>query len=156
MKRITQVTSALMVATSLLLASCGNSDATPAAAAEAGTAAATTEAPATSGAKIEEIQLGPVKAESVAAGKSIYEMKCQSCHKLTDEKLVGPGWKDVTKRRTPGWIVAMIVNPDDMINNDPDAKKLMEEMLVKMPNQNLTKDEALQVLDFMRSNDGEK
>ena len=34
----------------------------------------------------------PLNAQWVTGGKGIYEMKCQSCHKLTDEKLVGPGW----------------------------------------------------------------
>ncbi|MEO6837621.1 MAG: cytochrome c, partial [Ginsengibacter sp.] len=28
-------------------------------------------------------------------GQKIYELKCSSCHKLTNERLVGPGWKDV-------------------------------------------------------------
>ena len=154
MKRITQATSALLVAASLILTSCG-SNSQPVDATEAA-ATPTTETTAASGAKIDDIQLAPIKAESVAAGKSIYEMKCQSCHKLTEEKLVGPGWKGVTERRTPGWIVAMITNPDDMLANDPEAKKLLEEMLVKMPNQNITKDEALQLIDFMRSNDGQK
>ena len=155
MKRLTQLASALLLTSSMFLISCGGSEAKPA---EENTGSATTTEAETSANsfKIEDIQLGPVKTESVAAGKSIYELKCQSCHKLTDEKLVGPGWKGVTQRRKAGWIVAMITNPEEMLNNDPDAKKLLEEMLVKMPNQNLTKDEALQVVDFMRSNDGEK
>src|SRR4026207_1235691 len=47
-----------------------------------------------------EIQFtNPLNAEWVSSGKAIYELKCQSCHKLTEEKLVGPGWKNVTKRR---------------------------------------------------------
>src|SRR4051812_34063000 len=36
-----------------------------------------------------------------AEGESIAQTKCLSCHKLTEEKLVGPGWKGVTARRTP-------------------------------------------------------
>src|SRR5688572_23178037 len=45
-----------------------------------------------------DIQLtNPLDQKFIAEGKSTYELKCQSCHKLTDEKLVGPGWKDVTK-----------------------------------------------------------
>src|SRR5690554_5532746 len=43
----------------------------------------------------------PLNAEWVSAGKATYELKCQSCHRLTDEKLVGPGWKNVTKTRKP-------------------------------------------------------
>src|SRR5690348_6071360 len=32
----------------------------------------------------------PLNAEWVTEGNSIYQVKCQACHKLTDEKLVGP------------------------------------------------------------------
>lgn len=98
----------------------------------------------------------PLNQEWVEAGKRIYELKCQSCHKLTEEKLVGPGWKDVTKRRTPVWIINMICNTDMMLDKDPEAQKLLELCLVRMPNQNLMLDDARKVLEFQRSNDGEK
>lgn len=98
----------------------------------------------------------PLNAEWVTFGKNIYELKCQSCHRLTDEKLVGPGWKDVTKRRKPLWIMNMITNVDMMLETDPEAQKLLEQCMVRMPNQNLSKEEARKVLEFMRSNDGEK
>lgn len=107
--------------------------------------------------KPEDVQLtNPLNAQWVSDGKSIYDVKCQSCHKLTDEKLVGPGWAGVTKRRSPDWIMNMITNVDVMLEKDPAAQKLLEECLVRMPNQNLTKDEARKVLEFQRSNDGEK
>lgn len=118
-----------------------------------------TEQPEVHGTEIKpgEVELTtPLNQQSVASGKSIYEMKCQSCHKLTDERLVGPGWKDVTKRREPHWIMNMITNVDMMLEKDPEAQKLLEQCLVRMPNQNLSKDEARQVLEFMRSNDGVK
>lgn len=98
----------------------------------------------------------PLNAQWVTGGKGIYEMKCQSCHKLTDEKLVGPGWKGITQKRNPEWIMNMITNVDIMLEKDPEAQKLLEECLVRMPNQNLTKEEARKVLEFQRSNDGEK
>ena len=98
----------------------------------------------------------PLNAEWVAAGKSTYELKCQSCHRLTEEKLVGPGWKDVTKKRKPVWIMNMITNVDMMLETDPEAQKLLEQCMVRMPNQNISRDQARQVLEFMRSNDGEK
>jgi cytochrome c5 len=104
-----------------------------------------------------ELTLGtPLDQAMVSAGKSTYELKCQSCHKLTDEKLVGPGWKDVTKRRQPLWVMNMITNVDMMLDTDPEAQKLLELCLVRMPNQNINKDEARKVIEFMRSNDGEK
>ncbi len=98
----------------------------------------------------------PLNATWISAGKSSYELKCQSCHKLTNEKLVGPGWKDVTRKRQPLWIMNMITNVEMMLETDPEAQKLLEQCLIRMPNQNISKDDARQLLEFMRSNDGEK
>jgi len=98
----------------------------------------------------------PLNAAWVSNGKSIYDLKCQSCHKLTDERLVGPGWKEVTKKREPHWIMNMITNVDMMLETDPEAQKLLEQCLVRMPNQNISIDESRQLLEFMRSNDGVK
>ena len=104
-----------------------------------------------------EVELtSPLNQQWVTSGKAIYDMKCQSCHKLDDQRLVGPGWKDVTKRREPHWIMNMITNVDMMLETDPEAQKLLEQCMVRMPNQNISKDDARQVIEFMRSNDGEK
>jgi cytochrome c551/c552 len=106
--------------------------------------------------------IGPVTSVTLAAldkdkagkGKAIYEMKCQACHRLDNQKVVGPGWKDVTKKRQPEWILNMVLNTDEMLTKDPEAQKLVETYLMKMPNQNVSQDEAYQVLEFMRQNDG--
>jgi len=98
----------------------------------------------------------PLNQEWVKTGKGIYDLKCQSCHRLTDERLVGPGWAGVTKRREPHWIMNMITNVDMMLEKDPEAQKLLEQCLVRMPNQNISKEDARQVIEFMRSNDGVK
>ena len=98
----------------------------------------------------------PLNQQWVTTGKGIYELKCQACHKLTDERLVGPGWKGVTQRREPHWIMNMITNVDMMLEKDPEAQKLLEQCMVRMPNQNISKDESRQILEFMRSNDGVK
>ncbi|MBK5269945.1 MAG: cytochrome c [Bacteroidia bacterium] len=115
--------------------------------------------PETHGTEIKEsdVQLtNPLNQDWVTAGKVTYELKCMSCHKLTEEKLVGPGWKGVTKTRSPAWILNMITNVEMMLEKDPEAQKLLELCLVRMPNQNLTVEEARKVLEFQRSNDGEK
>ncbi|MBK6937935.1 MAG: cytochrome c [Chitinophagaceae bacterium] len=115
--------------------------------------------PETHGTELKEgdIKLtNPLDQAMVSAGKATYELKCLSCHKLTDEKLVGPGWAGVTKKRQPTWIMNMITNVDMMLEKDPEAQKLLELCLVRMPNQNISQDEARKVIEFMRSNDGEK
>ncbi len=89
-------------------------------------------------------------------GKAASNTKCISCHKLTDEKLVGPGWAGVTERRTPYWIMNFITNPDPMIDKDPEVQAQLELCLVRMPNQNLEEAEARSILEFMRQNDGVK
>ncbi|HET9431690.1 MAG TPA: cytochrome c, partial [Chitinophagaceae bacterium] len=96
----------------------------------------------------------PLDEAMVASGKSIYEVKCQSCHKLTGEKLVGPGWKGVTDRWTPEWIMNFVTNVDVMLAKDTASQRMLEECLVRMPNQNLNPDDARSMLEFMRKNDG--
>jgi cytochrome c2 len=96
----------------------------------------------------------PLDEKMVADGKSVYDLKCASCHKLTDEKLVGPGWKGVTDRRTPEWIMNFVTNVDEMIEKDTAAQRMLEQCLVRMPNQNLSETEARASLEFMRKNDG--
>ncbi len=115
--------------------------------------------PETHGKEIKESDItitNPLDTAWVSAGKSFYELKCMSCHKLTGEKLVGPGWLGVTKRRTPVWILNMVTNVEMMLESDPEAQKLLELCLVRMPNQNLGLEDARKILEFQRSNDGEK
>lgn len=118
---------------------------------------AATPQPEVHGSEIKTIELStPLNKDWVNTGKSIYDTKCLACHKLTDEKLVGPGWSGVTKKRQPVWIMNMITNVDMMLEKDEEAQKLLEQCLVRMPNQNVTQEDARKIIEFMRSNDGEK
>lgn len=96
----------------------------------------------------------PLVASLVSRGQSIVDLKCAACHKTTDQRVVGPGFKGITERRKPEWIMNMITNVDVMLEADPTAQALLKECLVRMPNQNLTPDDARAVLEFMFSNDG--
>jgi mono/diheme cytochrome c family protein len=87
-------------------------------------------------------------------GLGVYDLKCSACHRLEGDRLVGPSWKGVTERRQPAWILNFITNVDEMLSKDPAAMAQLEECLVRMPNQNLSDDEALAVLEYMRKNDG--
>ena len=102
------------------------------------------------------VDVSKFDATMAAEGKKIAEVKCTSCHKPTEEKLVGPGWKGVTTRQTPYWIMNFISNPDPMISVDPELQKQLEICLVRMPNQGLNETEARQVVEYMREIDGAK
>ena len=107
--------------------------------------------------KFHEVKLNAQLDASMAAkGEKVYELKCASCHKLSDEKLVGPGWKGVTARHQPEWILNFVTNTDEMLDKDPKAQAMLEICMVRMPNQNLSDEDAKDVLEFMRKNDGVK
>jgi cytochrome c5 len=107
--------------------------------------------------KFTKVEVSPTLNVAMAAsGEKVYGVKCSSCHKTTDEKLVGPGWKGVTQRQTAEWIMNFSTNPEAMLDKDPRAKAQLEICLVRMPNQNLSDDDARAVYEFMRKNDGVK
>jgi len=112
--------------------------------------------PEVHGVEVKSVEITkPLKQDWVAAGKSIYEGKCLACHKLTGDRVVGPGWAGLTKKRQPVWIMNMITNVDVMLATDAEAQKLLEQCLIRMPNQNVSVEEARKIYEFMRHNDGE-
>ena len=107
--------------------------------------------------KFDKVDLGATLDQAMATeGQKVAEVKCTSCHKTTDEKLVGPGWKGVSERRKPEWIMNFITNPDPMIDKDPAVQAQLEICLVRMPNQGLNDADARNILEYMRKNDGIK
>jgi cytochrome c len=121
------------------------------------TAAAEPVSPPEGVGKFKHVELAPTLDKKMAdGGKTIYDMKCASCHKLSGEKLVGPGWEGVTERRKPEWIMNFVTNTEEMLNTDTSAQAMLEICMVKMPNQNLSDEDARKVLEFMRENDGVK
>ncbi|MBK9736340.1 MAG: cytochrome c [Saprospiraceae bacterium] len=105
----------------------------------------------------ENVKIDPKLDTGMAdAGEKIASVKCTSCHKMSAEKLVGPGWKGVTERKTAHWIMNFITNPDPMIDKDPELQAQLELCLVRMPNQSLADNDARHIVEFMRKNDGIK
>ena len=156
---------AILLFLGVFVAACGGSTENPAPASDK---SATAETPKeTSGnpaydpqrgeGKFKDVQVGEkLDAAMAAEGEKVYSVKCSSCHKLTSEKLVGPGWTGVTDRHSAPWIMNFVTNTDAMIDKDPKAQAQLEICLVRMPNQNLTDDDARHLYEFMRKNDGVK
>jgi len=87
----------------------------------------------------------------VAAGAELYKIKCMACHKV-DKKFIGPAPTGVLERRSPEWIMNMILDPEGMVQNDPIAKALMIEYNGSpMANQSLTETEARSILEYFRT-----
>ncbi|CAN5397042.1 hypothetical protein BH11BAC1_BH11BAC1_06930 [soil metagenome] len=107
--------------------------------------------------KFSHVDIGAsLDVKMAADGSGLYDLKCSSCHKLTKERVVGPGWEGVTSRRKPEWVMNFVTNTDEMITKDPQAQAMLELCMVRMPNQSLSDDDARAVYEFMRKNDGVK
>ena len=95
----------------------------------------------------------PAEIDQVMAdsGKVVYEAKCTACHK-PDKDFIGPAPKGIMTRRTPAWVMNMIIDPEGMIAKDPIAKQLLIKFNgAPMANQNLTEEEARSVLEYFRT-----
>jgi len=101
---------------------------------------------------IESLALSAEIDQAMAArGKDVYDRMCTACHRV-DKKFIGPAPKGLLKRRSPEWIMNMMLDPEGMVKNDPLAKALLIEFNGSpMANQNLTEDEARAVLEYFRT-----
>ena len=99
---------------------------------------------------IKSVTLGEIDEAMVAEGKELFKLKCSACHKVS-KRVVGPAMLGVTERRSPEWIMNMILNPEVMVAENAIAKKLLAEYLAPMANQNLTEKEARVILEYFRT-----
>jgi cytochrome c len=101
---------------------------------------------------ISSVSLGAeVDAAMAAKGQEIFDANCTACHKI-DKKFVGPSPTGVLDRRSPEWVMNMIMNPENMLLNDPIAKDLLAEYNnAPMANQNIAEDGARAILEYFRT-----
>ena len=99
---------------------------------------------------IKNIELGELDAELAKKGEEIYVLKCTACHAPEAEKL-GPAPQGIFERRTPEWIMNMILNPEEMALKDPIGRGLLMKYNTVMANQGLTEEDARAVLEYFRT-----
>jgi mono/diheme cytochrome c family protein len=92
-----------------------------------------------------------VNADMAAAGKEKFQAICTACH-MAEQRMIGPALKGVYERRSPEWVMNMIINPDKMLKEDPIAKALLKEYNnAIMLNQNLNEEEARNIAEYLRT-----
>ncbi len=101
---------------------------------------------------VKNLTLDAIDEKLAEKGKELYKTNCTTCHKFK-KKVVGPPLKGVTKRRSPEWIMNMMLNPEVMVEKDPVAKALLTEYLSPMSNQSLAEDDARAILEYFRLKD---
>ncbi len=102
---------------------------------------------------IKLVELLDIDEALLTEGKKLFDAKCTICHKV-EAKFIGPSPSGVMKRRSPEWIMNMMLNPDEMLKKDPLAIALLNEFNgAPMLNQNLTEEEARAILEYFRTLD---
>ena len=87
----------------------------------------------------------------VVKGKETFDLLCTACHRV-GKKFIGPPPNGITERRTPEWIMNMILDPEGMTKNDPLAKALLIEFNGSpMANQMLTEEQARAIYEYFRT-----
>ena len=84
-------------------------------------------------------------------GKDIYNSKCTACH-MANQRMIGPALSGVYERRSPEWVLNLLLNTDEMLKKDPITIALLKEHNnAIMNNQNLSEDEAKAVAEYLRT-----
>jgi cytochrome c len=99
---------------------------------------------------VREVELGELDAALAARGEDRFQTMCYACHRL-GERYVAPKLGDVLERRTPEYVMNMILNPVEMTTRHPDARALLAEFMTQMPNQGLTEEDARAIVEYIRS-----
>lgn len=100
--------------------------------------------------KIKHVDVGETIDPAMAkAGLDVFDTKCSACHKY-DERYVGPALGKVAEKRTPEYIMNMILDTETMLENDDTVKCLLQEFLMRMPNQSVDEKDARNVLEHLR------
>ena len=98
----------------------------------------------------ESIEIHTVNPELAQKGEGIFKTNCSACHKM-GERYVGPALGDVLVKRSPAFVMNMILNPDGMVKKHPEARKMLAEFMTPMPNQNLNEEEARAIVEYLAS-----
>lgn len=98
-----------------------------------------------------EAPTGAVNAELAGQGESLFQAKgCVGCHTVGGGRLTGPDLDGIAERREFGWVMAIVLRPDSMLQNDEVAKELLAEYMTPMVNMGVTQEEALAIYEYLR------
>lgn len=96
----------------------------------------------------EVVTIGEIDMEKVEQGKEIFRTKCSACHKM-DQDYVGPPLGEVLEKRTPAYVMNMILNPVEMTKEHPEARKMLAQYMNQMTFQNVSQDEARAIVEYL-------
>jgi cytochrome c len=99
---------------------------------------------------IKDVKLGSIDPKLVSEGHNLYNSKCMICHSL-DTKKIGPPLGDITKKRTPEFIMNLLLNTGNMEREDPIMKDLISQYHIPMTPPGISQQQARAILEYLRS-----
>ncbi|HKK76159.1 MAG TPA: cytochrome c [Saprospiraceae bacterium] len=94
-----------------------------------------------------------INPEMASKGEALFTQKCIACHRI-GSTFIGPAPNGILDRRSPEWIMNMILNPTEMIEKDSLAQDLFMEFNGQiMTNQQVTEAEARALVEYFRTLD---
>lgn len=87
---------------------------------------------------------------SFEKGKEIFVKKCSACHTIGEGKRVGPDLMGITEIRNIEYLKKFINKPSDFFGKNKIADSLLKVYGIKMPDQNLEKEEVLSIIEYLK------
>jgi copper(I)-binding protein/cytochrome oxidase Cu insertion factor (SCO1/SenC/PrrC family) len=96
------------------------------------------------------------KLRNISTGEQLFRTRCATCHSVNGSESgnsLGPDLLGISRRREMSWLLSWLQAPDRMLEaGDPIATQLYEEYgRVAMPNMRLNRQEAADLLDYLKA-----
>ena len=87
-------------------------------------------------------------------GEELFNKKCKQCHKVTEQLSIGPGLKDVTKRRSVEWIEKWLIDPKKVLDSNDsiaqELKKSFKRVMPKIPEMS-TDENRKDIIEYLKT-----
>jgi len=96
------------------------------------------------------------KLRNISTGEQLFRTRCATCHSVNGSESgnsLGPDLLGISRRREMSWLLSWLQAPDRMLEaGDPIATRLYEEYgRIAMPNMRLNRQEAADLLDYLKA-----
>lgn len=99
---------------------------------------------------ISSVTLGEINPAMADQGEKTFKQVCQMCHRL-DADHIGPALRGITNRRSPEWIMNLVMNTSEMLQKDPIAMELKRKRAATMAVGDLTESDVRNLLEYLRT-----
>lgn len=100
---------------------------------------------------VKSVVIGPLNKKMADEGKAIFNNQCVVCHDI-DQKKLAPPLRNITKLRTPEYIMNLLLNSAQMQKENVTVKALLKQYNnLPMPDPALNQTKARSMLEYLRS-----